>query len=155
MISSADTEGPAASSTRWPLPLAARAGPVTVLSTPLNRSRTSADAEGLRASLPLLMTSSIFSPRRLLALCSPITHVMASATLLLPQPLGPTMAVTPLSKASSERSENDLKPLISRRSRRMEYSWLIADLGMRIGRGVNPQSAFRDSQYDGEGLGLV
>ena len=41
------------------------------------------------------MTSSIFSPRRLLALCSPSTQVRASATLLLPQPLGPTMAVTP------------------------------------------------------------
>src|SRR5947207_1009090 len=65
------------------------------------------------------MTSSILSPRRLLALCSPITHVIASATLLLPHPLGPTIAVTPLSKASSDRSENDLKPLISRRSRRM------------------------------------
>src|SRR5687768_6235731 len=65
------------------------------------------------------MTSSIFSPRRLLALCSPSTHVMASATLLLPQPLGPTMAVTPSSKASSDRSEKDLKPEISRRSRRI------------------------------------
>ncbi|MGC4085665.1 MAG: hypothetical protein QM736_26950 [Vicinamibacterales bacterium] len=39
-----------------------------------------------------------------------MTQVMASATLLLPQPLGPTMAVTPLSKASSDRSEKDLKP---------------------------------------------
>src|SRR5262245_46232197 len=44
---------------------------------------------------------------------------MASATLLFPQPFGPTMAVTPLSKASSDRSENDLNPLISRRSRRI------------------------------------
>src|SRR5262245_50394817 len=65
------------------------------------------------------MTSSIFSPRRLFALCSPSTQVMASATLLLPQPLGPTMAVTPWSKASSDRSEKDLKPEISRRSRRI------------------------------------
>src|SRR5687768_7610362 len=84
---------------------------------PDKRSRTSAVAPGLRASLPLKMTSSIFSPRRLFALCSPSTQVMASATLLLPQPLGPTMAVTPSSKASSDRSENDLKPEISRRSR--------------------------------------
>src|SRR5437879_5833348 len=68
------------------------------------------------------MTSSMRSPRRLLALCSPITHVIASATLLLPHPLGPTIAVTPLSKASSERSENDLNPLISIRSRRMDYT---------------------------------
>src|SRR5688572_23146000 len=44
---------------------------------------------------------------------------MASVTLLLPQPLGPTIAVTPSSKASSDRSENDLKPEISRRSRRI------------------------------------
>src|SRR5688500_9772722 len=65
------------------------------------------------------MTSSIFSPRRLRALCSPSTQVMASATLLFPQPFGPTMAVTPSSKASSERSENDLNPEISRRSRRI------------------------------------
>ena len=63
--------------------------------TPLSRRRTSAAPVGLRASLPPKMTSSIFSPRRLLALCSPSTHVIASATLLLPHPLGPTMAVTP------------------------------------------------------------
>src|SRR5207253_10959424 len=56
------------------------------------------------------------------ALCSPITHVIASATLLFPQPFGPTMAVTPRSNASSDRSENDLKPLISRRSRRMAHT---------------------------------
>src|SRR5439155_11579602 len=92
------------------------------LSTPLNRSRTSADAVGLRASLPLKITSSMRSPRRLFALCSPMTHVIASATLLLPHPLGPTIAVTPLSKASSERSEKDLNPLISSRSRRMEHT---------------------------------
>ena len=77
---------------------------------------------GLRASLPLKITSSIFSPRRLFALCSPSTHVMASATLLLPQPFGPTMAVTPWSNASSERSEKDLNPAISRRSRRIPWS---------------------------------
>src|ERR1051326_2067063 len=105
-----------------PFPVPENAGPVSCLTTPLNRSRTSAAAVGLRASLPLKITSSIQSPRRLLALCSPITHVIASATLLLPQPLGPTIAVTPLSNASSERSENDLKPLISKRSRRMAYT---------------------------------
>src|SRR5262249_29877179 len=52
---------------------------------------------------------------RLLALCSPSTHVMASTTLLLPQPLGPTMAVTPWSNASSDRSGKLLNPAISRR----------------------------------------
>ena len=69
--------------------------------TPLNRSRTSAAPVGFRASEPLKMTSSIFSPRRLFALCSPMTQVSASATLLLPQPFGPTIAVTPRSNDSS------------------------------------------------------
>ncbi len=108
-----------------------RAGPETLFATPLKRSRTSAAAVGFRASLPLKMTSSIRSPRRLLALCSPITQVMASATLLLPQPFGPTMAVTPLSKASSERSENDLKPLISNRSRRMGHTTASSERCLR------------------------
>src|SRR5437773_2827182 len=101
------------------------------------------------------MRSSIRSPRRLLALCSPITQVIASATLLLPQPFGPTIAVTPLSKASSERSEKDLNPLISRRSRRMftcNHVLRISDCGLRYGSkvgiaGETPQSAFRDPQY--------
>src|SRR3954468_23772656 len=106
-------------------------GPDTDLTTPLNLSLTSAVAVGFLASLPLKMTSSIFSPRRLLALCSPITQVMASATLLFPQPFGPTMAVTPLSNASSDRSENDLNPLISRRSRRIGHPVRIADWRLR------------------------
>ena len=63
--------------------------------TSASPSRTSAVAVGFRASLPLKITSSIRSPRRLLALCSPSTHVIASTTLLLPQPFGPTIAVTP------------------------------------------------------------
>src|SRR5262245_7733293 len=93
------------------------------------------------------MTSSILSPRRLLALCSPITHVMASATLLLPQPFGPTIAVTPLSKASSERSENDLKPLISRRSRCINhhphFGLQIAHCGTRPWRDAILSDGFR------------
>ncbi len=80
--------------------------------TPDSISRTSAAAVALRASLPLKMTSCIWSPRRLFALCSPRTQTMASATLLFPQPFGPTIAVTPRSNASSERSENDLNPEI-------------------------------------------
>ncbi len=81
--------------------------------TSLSRSRTSAAPVGLRASLPLKMTSSMRSPRRLLALCSPSTQVMASATLLLPHPFGPTIAVTPRSNERCMRSEKDLKPEIS------------------------------------------
>src|SRR5215469_14435056 len=80
------------------------------VTTPLNLSRTSAAAVAFRASLPLKMTSSIRSPRRLLALCSPSTHVIASTTLLLPQPFGPTIAVTPWSKPNSARSGKLLNP---------------------------------------------
>ena len=71
---------------------------------------TSAVPIGFRPSLPAKMTSSMRSPRRLLALCSPRTHVMASMTLLLPQPLGPTMAVTPSSNTRLARSGKLLKP---------------------------------------------
>ena len=76
--------------------------------------RTSAADVGRRPSLPLKMTSSIRSPRRLRALCSPSTHVIASMTLLLPHPFGPTMAVTPSSNARAARSAKLLNPAISR-----------------------------------------
>ena len=98
---------------------AARPCPGTRDATPLRRRRTSAADVGFRPSLPWKMMSCMCSPRRLFALCSPSTHVMASTTLLLPQPLGPTMAVTPVSKASSDRSAKLLKPEISRRFRRI------------------------------------
>src|SRR5262249_37493707 len=48
-----------------------------------------------------------------LALCSPITQRMASDTLVLPQPLGPTTPVIPSPKCTAVRSTNDLKPWIS------------------------------------------
>ena len=69
--------------------------PGTREATPLSRSRTSAAEVDFRESLPWKMMSCMCSPRRLFALCSPSTQVIASTTLLLPQPLGPTMAVTP------------------------------------------------------------
>ena len=65
---------------------------------------------GLRVAAPLNSTSIIASPRRLLALCSPRTHLKASTTLLLPHPLGPTMPVTGVSKTNSVRSAKLLKP---------------------------------------------
>ena len=117
---------PGACTTPWPLSPArrgaaggpnSRAGTDEV--TPVSLSFTSAAAVGLRASLPPKITSSIRSPRRLRALCSPSTHVMASTRLLLPQPLGPTMAVTPRSKASSDRSGKLLNPESSRRCSRI------------------------------------
>src|SRR5438876_6683606 len=67
----------------------------------------------LRACVPLKMTPSIRSVRRLLALCSPTTQLIASLMLLFPQPFGPTIPVTPSLKTISVRSQNDLNPRIS------------------------------------------
>ena len=80
---------------------------------------TSAMPRGWRDWLPPKITSSIEAPRRLFALCSPRTHEIASEMLLFPQPLGPTMPVTPPLKESSCRSQKDLKPVISTCSRRI------------------------------------
>jgi hypothetical protein len=60
-----------------------------------------------------------------LALCSPSTQEMASERLLLPQPLGPTMAVIPSGKSRATGSTKDLNPEISRRR---SYS-----MGLRVG----------------------
>ena len=88
---------------------------------PLTLRFTSAMPVGWRDWLPLKITSSIDAPRRLFALCSPRTQEMASEMLLLPQPLGPTMPVTPPWNASSCLSQKDLKPTISTRSRRIGH----------------------------------
>src|SRR4249920_795034 len=73
-------------------------------------SETSAIPSGLRPSVPLKITSAISPPRNALADCSPSTQRMASETLDLPQPLGPTIAVTPGRKLSEVLSAKDLKP---------------------------------------------
>ena len=57
------------------------------------------------------MTSSILPPRSVLAPCSPMTQASASTTLDLPDPLGPTMQVTPGSNAKVVGCAKDLKPL--------------------------------------------
>src|SRR5690242_13428018 len=56
------------------------------------------------------MTSSILPPRSAFAPCSPSTQAMASTTLLLPDPFGPTTAVMPGSKRSVVADAKDLKP---------------------------------------------
>src|SRR5688572_23683125 len=77
----------------------------------LSRKReTSVTFTGRRAPEPWKITSSILPPRRSRADCSPSTHRTASDTLDLPQPLGPTMAVTPSSKVMVTSSAKDLKP---------------------------------------------
>ena len=71
---------------------------------------TSARPSGARDDVPAKMTSSILPPRRLLALCSPITQVSASTTFDLPDPLGPTTQVMPGSKRRVVGEAKDLKP---------------------------------------------
>src|SRR5437899_3976603 len=75
---------------------------------------TSASPRGGRLVVPLKMQSAMRSARSDLWLCSPRTQEMASTTLDLPQPLGPTMQVVPDPlKVTTVRSQNDLKPTIS------------------------------------------
>src|SRR3981189_905336 len=75
---------------------------------------TSASPSGGRLVVPLKMQSAMRSARSDLWLCSPRTQEMASTTLDLPQPLGPTMQVVPDPlKVTTVRSQNDLKPTIS------------------------------------------
>src|SRR5690606_1215303 len=76
-------------------------------------SDTSARLAALRFLVPLKMMFSIFSDRSMRVLCSPSTHRMASTTLDLPQPFGPTMAVTPSLKWMVILSPKLLKPFIS------------------------------------------
>src|SRR5262245_22142178 len=61
------------------------------------------------------MTSAISPPRRLLADCSPSTQRTASTTFDLPDPFGPTTAVTPGGKSNAVLSAKLLKPTSSRR----------------------------------------
>src|ERR687886_1561414 len=78
---------------------------------------TSARPSGARPAVPAKTTSSILPPRRLLAPCSPSTQAIASTTLLLPEPLGPTTAVIPGSSRSVVGDAKDLKPLSVRLDR--------------------------------------
>src|SRR5713226_2921442 len=83
---------------------------------------TSAMPSDFREPEPWKITSSIFWPRRIFGLCSPSAQRTASATLDLPQPLGPTIQVTPGNTWSSVFSAKDLKPWIRMLSSRIGAS---------------------------------
>ncbi len=74
-------------------------------------SCTSARPSGPRVAVPAKMTSLIVPPRSVFAPCSPITQASASTTFDLPEPLGPTTQVTPVSNWKVVGCANDLKPL--------------------------------------------
>ncbi len=74
-------------------------------------SVTSAIPSGGRFAVPLKMQSAMRSARSILWLCSPRTQEIASTTLDLPHPFGPTMQVMPLPlNVIGVLSKKDLKP---------------------------------------------
>src|SRR3981081_3076033 len=75
------------------------------------------------------MTSSIFLPRRSRAWPEPRTHLMESTMFVLPEPLGPTIAVTPPSKRISDCRAQALKPS-NCRDRRNKLPDKVADVGV-------------------------
>ena len=74
-------------------------------------SITSARPSAGRFAVPAKITSSIFWLRTELGAWAPSTHAMASTTLDLPEPFGPTTTVTPGSSSITVVSAKDLKPL--------------------------------------------
>ena len=73
---------------------------------------TSARPSAGRLAVPAKITSSIFWLRTALGAWAPSTQAMASTTLDLPLPFGPTTTVTPGSMSSVVGSAKDLKPLM-------------------------------------------
>ena len=76
--------------------------------------RTSARPRAGRFAVPAKMTSSIFWLLTEDGACAPSTHAMASTTLDLPEPFGPTTTVTPGSSSIAVVSAKDLKPFMVR-----------------------------------------
>src|SRR5919197_3959732 len=102
------------------------------------------------------MTSSILRPRRSRAWVSPRTHLKASTMLVLPEPLGPTIAVIPPSKTISVERAKVLKPesVIARRCTAWAggyQMWGSVETGPRRGGQVPPLRS--DGAGRGAGLG--
>src|SRR5262245_50267755 len=84
------------------------------------------------------MTSSILPPRSALAPCSPNTQAIASTTLDLPEPLGPTTQVMPGSNFSVVAAAKDLKPFTVRLLRCTDLRGVQA--AAAAWRGDNPEA---------------
>src|SRR5437899_4374583 len=105
---------------------------------------TSASPSGGRLVVPLKIQSAMRSARSDLWLCSPRTQEMASTTLDLPQPFGPTMQVVPDPlNATTVRSQNDLKPTISTFRSFSKISPLVVNYSTAAGMKLecNPSTA--------------
>ena len=86
------------------------------------------------------MTSSILPPRSAFAPCSPSTHAIASTTLDLPDPFGPTTQVMPGSKRNVVDEAKDLKP---RSVRLLRYTRALSGPGQGTGIVVRRGSPAR------------
>src|SRR6478609_1936098 len=108
---------------------------------------TSARPRGWRPDVPAKITSSILPPRSALAPCSPSTQAIASTTLDLPEPLGPTTQVIPGSSFSVVAEAKDLKPFTVRLLRCTELRVVRAGRvvpGQRGSRGWRGVPASRE-----------
>src|SRR5574341_428975 len=93
---------------------------------------TSDRPSGGRLAVPAKITSSMRALRRDLVPCSPSTQAIASTTLDLPDPLGPTITVIPGSKSRTVLSANDLNP---RRVSDLRNTRLAGKLSIRRSSG--------------------
>src|SRR5262249_35569002 len=109
---------------------------------------TSAKPIGGRFTVPLKIQSLLRPAATALLLWSARTQLMASTTLDLPQPFGPTMQVVPVPlKVTTVRSQNDLKPVISTLRSLSKLSPLVSQNiapCMTDGKGAKHTSAKRD-----------
>src|SRR5690554_4439491 len=101
----------------------------SVRSSLSNTMVTSARLRAGRVAVPANTTSSIFGVRRLLADWVPMTQDTASTRFDLPEPLGPTITVTPGRNSRRVRSANDLKPPSFSDFRYMNYTRVIPPAG--------------------------
>src|SRR5688572_16000536 len=85
---------------------------------------------------PEKITSSRRRARRVRDCCSPSTQRIDSATLLLPEPLGPITAVTPGANSNSVFVAKLLNPCNFRRLRYMARRCLPTPLLRRANRGL-------------------
>ena len=91
-------------------------------------STASARFRAGRVAVPANTTSSIFPVRRVLGDWLPMTQDSASTRFDFPEPLGPTMTVTPGRNSSRARSANDLNPVSLRDFKYTGISWRMTRL---------------------------
>src|SRR4029079_5055923 len=96
-----------------------------------------------RPVVPAKMQAAILPPRSALAPCSPSTQEIASTTLDLPEPLGPTTQVMPGSSFRVVAADKDVKPLTVRLLRCTALRGRRGHLPGRVPREGGPDTQTR------------